>query len=148
MPSAFAPPAKSRKATLSSASLEAQNVHSQWHCVTNYFSLIWHKPWERTPVMVTKNSVRKVLLCSGKGWQLQIISHSTKWKEEKGNETHYGVSNGNYCTVHDGVVFVEPKQDLMKRRHRMKKNCAYTEIQYRFMFTSWASGQHCIDYAA
>lgn len=33
-----------------SASLEAQNVHSQWQSVTNYSFLIWHKPWERRPL--------------------------------------------------------------------------------------------------
>lgn len=55
------------------------------------------------------------------------------------------MSNGDYCPARDVVVFVEPKVDLMKRRHRMKKNSAYNEIQYRFMFTSWASALRCID---
>lgn len=68
-----------------------------------------------------------------------------KVEREKGNEMHYRVSNGDYCTAQDVVVFVEPKLDLMKRRHRMKKNCAYTEIQYHFMFTILAPEQHCID---
>ena len=43
------------------------------------------------------------------------------------------------------VVFVEPERDLIKRRHRMKKNSAHAEIQYCFMFASRASVLHCTD---
>lgn len=98
----------------------------------------------------TRNGDKKfcqegVILLLDRATDTNNFAHSTKWEEEKGNEMHYRVSSGDYCAVRDGVVFVEPKQDLMKRRHGMKKNCAYTEIQYRLMFTRRASGQHCID---
>lgn len=57
----YAPPA-SERADLSSASLHTQNVLFQWHSVTNYFSLIWHKPWERMPLMARKILSERVIL--------------------------------------------------------------------------------------
>lgn len=135
----------SQRATQLSASLEAQKVHSQWQSVTNYFSLIWHKPWERTPVMVTKNSVRKVLFYSWKGRQRQIISHSTEWKEKRKMRCYREWAIMTIIVPQDVVIFVEAKLDLMKRTGTGWRGIVLTLKFNSFIFTSWASAEHYID---
>lgn len=65
--------------TTTSVSPEAQNVHSQWHSVSNSSSKMWHKPWERTPWVMTK-ILSGCCFFSRKWWQREKDVHSIrKW---------------------------------------------------------------------
>lgn len=130
----YAPP-NSQKADLSSASLDAQNVPFQWHNVTSYFSLIWHKLWERMPPMVMKILSEGVTLFR----EMMTETDNFTWhKMERGKwdsleSEHWQLLHCPRCGTRAGLHEKNATKD------------EYTEIQYCFMLTSWAFVQHCTD---
>lgn len=104
LPAAFMAPPNAQ--TTTSVSPEAQNMHSQWHSVSNSSSIMWHKPRERTKTLpgccfFPENGDREknvhsigkwdaleieqrwLLHCRGAGGYPSTNQCWTEWKEEE-----------------------------------------------------------------
>lgn len=112
-------------------------------------AITFHKPRDRDAANGEENSVRKcffLLLFR----ETIAETNNFAWHEierEEGNQMPQTVTRelANTSLAQDGVAYVGPGLDFMKRRQLIKMNRAHTEIQYCSPLTSQAFVQRCMN---